>query len=187
MTPDNKLIPARFKIWEEIFSDPAEADRQYLGLLAELRNEYSTNETLRQEKVEINSQTGLPATVFERTLKGGYTTRVERLPGGNVRYEFTHPGVRHIQEVIPEVGNKNHGWNYDQITGLQAQVVAAIAESPDPKEGLNLAIMLSYLRGKPVCVEWEETMLKNSKLPQRVGFKIYPEDVLSAAKEKIKK
>ena len=100
---------------------------------------FRSNETLRQEKVEINSQTGLPATVFERTLKGGYTTRVERLPGGNVRYEFTHPGVRHIQEVIPEVGNKNHGWNYDQITGLQAQVVAAIAESPDPKEGLNLA------------------------------------------------
>lgn len=188
MTPDNKLIQDKFKSWEEIFPDPAEADRQYLGLLAELRAEFSGNQTLLEERVEVNPQTGLSATVFERTRDIGGFTLVERLPGGNVRYEFNHPGVRHIQEVIPEVGNRNHGWTYDEIVGLQANVAVALAESSDlNEEGFSLATMLSYLGGKPACVEWEKTMSERDRLPQRVGFKIYPDWVLSAARERVKK
>lgn len=178
---------ARFNSWEEIFPDPAEADCQYLGLLAELRAEFSGNQTLLEERVEVNPETGLSATIFERTVDVKGFTRIERQPGGNLRYEFNHPGVLHIQEVIPEVGNKNHGWTYEEIVGLQAQMALALAESSDPNEGLSLATMLSYLGGKPACVAWEETMLESKVLPQRVGFKIYPDWVLSAAKDKVKK
>lgn len=185
MTPDSRRILARFKSWEEIFPDSAEADRQYSALLEKLRAEYSGSQTLLRERVEVNPQTGLAATIFEKNI-GGFT-RVERLPGGNVRYEFNHPGVRHIQEIIPEAGNKDHGWTYNEIVDLQAQVALALVESPDPNDGLKLATMLSYLRGKPACVEWEETMLFNKVFPQRVGFEIYPDWVLSAARARVKK
>lgn len=185
MTPDNELILARFKNWEEIFPDPAEADRQYLGLLAELRDEYSSNQTLSIEKVEINPQTGLPATIFEKTF-GGYA-RIERLPGGNVRYEFNNSREVHIAEVVPQVGNKDHGETITEIVGLQAQVASAIVESSDPDDRLDLDLMLFYIKGKPAIAEWEEYMLNNHKLPQRVGFKIYPDSNLSAARDRVKK
>lgn len=185
MTPDIKLITTRFKSWEEIFPDPAEADRQFLGLLAELRSEYSSNQILLREKVEVNPQTGLATTIFEKTF-GGYA-RIERLPGGNVRYEFNHSGEVHIDEVIPQAGNKDHDWTLEQIVGLQAQVALAMAESPDSGDRFNLSFMLSKIQGKPATVRWEETMLENKKLPQRVGFKIYPDVNLSAAKERVKK
>lgn len=184
MTPDRTIL-SRFKSWEEIFPDPAEADRQYSALVAGLRAEYSGSRTLLEERVEVNPKTGLPATVFEKTF-GGYT-RIERLPSGDVRYEFNQPRTVHLQKVVPLVGNKDHDWTYDEIVGLQAQVALALAESSDPNEGSNLATMLSYLEGKPACVEWEETMLENMKLPQRVGFMIYPEDFLLTAKKRVKK
>lgn len=185
MTPDNKLILARFNSWEEIFPDPAEADRQYLDLLVELRAEYSGNQTLLRERVEVNPQTSSAATVFERTT-GGFS-RIERLPGGNVRYEHKHFGEVHIAEVVPQVGNKDHDLTFDGIIGLQAQVAAALTESSDPKEGLILAILLSKIEGKPATAGWEETMLRNKKFPQRVGFRIYSDSDLSVARDRVKK
>jgi len=70
---------------------------------------------------------------------------------------------------------------------LQAQVALALVKSPDSGDRLNLSIMLSKIRGKPATIGWEETMLLNKKLPQRVGFRIYPDSNLSAAKDRVKK
>lgn len=183
MSVDN-LIRSRFNSWEEIFPDPAEANRQYLALIAELRTEYAGNQTLLRERVEVNPQTGAEVTIFEKTF-GGHA-RIERLDNGNVKYEFAYPDQVNTQEVVPQAGNRNHDWTFDGIVGLQAQVAAALAESPDPEEGLILATMLFYIEGKPAVPEWEEIMLENKKLPQRVGYKIYPDGMLRLAKDKVK-
>lgn len=182
MSGDN-LITFRFNNWEEIFPNSDEAISQYLGLIADLRTEYTRNQTLLRERVEANPQTGVEATIFERTFGG--SARIERLDNGNVRYEFAYLGQVHTQEVVPQAGNKDHDWTSDQIVGLQAQVAAALAESSDTREGVVLATLLGYIEGKPATIGWEETMSKNKKLPQRVGYKIYPDGMLRLAKDKV--
>lgn len=181
----DSLIKSRFNSWDEIFPDPAEADRQYAALVNDLRQEYSGNEALAQERVAFDPLTGAEATVFYKTM-GGYDL-IARLDNGNVKYEFASiPGREvHTQEVIPQAGNKDHDWTFDAIVGLQAQVAAALAESSDSKERVVLATLLGYIAGKPATPEWEEAMLGRPMLTQRVGYKIYPDEMLELAKKKV--
>lgn len=85
MSVDN-LIRSRFSSWDEIFPDPAEANRQYAALVNDLRAEYSGNQTLAKERVEIDPSTGAEATFFDRTMEG--YTLIARLDSGDVKYEF---------------------------------------------------------------------------------------------------
>lgn len=60
-----------------------------------------------------------------------------------------------------------------------------MAESSDSEERSVLATLLFYIRGKPATIGWEEIMLENDKLPQRVGYKVYPDDMLRLVKDKV--
>ncbi|MDO8503872.1 MAG: hypothetical protein Q7S60_04265 [bacterium] len=164
--------------WEEIFPDRHEADKQYQALLADFRNEYTQNNSLASERVEQDQDTDLGVTVFEKT--DGNFTAIQRLPNGNVRLRFvSQKGEEHVDEIVPSVGNIRHGWNYDQITALEA----AVRELPVQGASIEITLLSFYLRGKPASPAFEKQMLDTDYIPQRVGYKIYPDRALQRAQE----
>lgn len=48
----------------------------------------------------------------------------------------------------------------------------------DPKHRTRLAFLVSHLRGKPATQGWEDTMLYNGYVPQKIGYRLIPDYAL---------
>lgn len=179
----SKETITRFQGWGELFSNQESADQQYKDLLADMRGEYTGNGTLANERTEIDPEFGVESTIFEKT-HSGRASKVLRLQNGNVQISFERKGgVFTPVEIKPNVGNRNHNWDIDQIREMQLGIRKLIDNAQEIEAQHDLTTLFFYLKGKPATEGWEETMLFNERFPQRIGYKIYPDDTLVKAKK----
>lgn len=175
--------PETFQSWEEIFPNKEERDRQFENFLQGQRYEYSSNHTLAKEITITDPKTGARKTTFFRTFGGFASTTL--LQNGDVEIEFVYE-YRHAYTITPDVGNKNHNWTYEEIQSIKERLGAQIAKDGTRKKvpgNHKIASMLFYLKGKPAYKDWETTMRYNNLEPIRIGFRIYPKEILDKAEK----
>jgi hypothetical protein len=177
--PDYQI--ERFTSWGEIFPNTADAELQYAALVDGLRGDYASNNSLSEVRIDIDSNTGLSVTTFDRKPTG--PTTVQRLANGDVRVGFSTGSV---MEIVPPVGNRRHDWTYDIVTSLQRDLRSLERETSDSRLLARLGSVNFYLKGKMAAQDWEEEMLRMDFLPQRVGYRIYPEAILREAQGYLK-
>ena len=166
----------RFTSWEEIFPNTADAEQQYAALVEGLQNDYASNRSLLGVRTEIDPDTGLAITTFDRK-PDGFTT-IQRLSSGNVSIRFSTGSA---MEIVPQVGNKRHDWTNEFVTSMQRDLRVLEHRTNDSKLISRLGSVNFYLKGKMAAEDWEEEMLRMNFLPQRVGYRIYPEAILQEA------
>lgn len=164
----------RFRSWDEIFPNRDEANRQYSEFLNSMMTGYDSKKTIR--RTQVDPKTGLSFTTFEGN---GVNTSVWRLENGNVRINFS-PDSDIV--VTPEVGNKTHDWTYNQLNSMREHI-KELGKSAGVIARTRLVFLGIYLAGKPAAMSWEEIMVYNQRLPQRIGYRIYPADSLEDAQK----
>jgi hypothetical protein len=175
-----KRTLVRASSWQEIFQSPQDADKQYEEYLDRQRDEYSQNNEQFEESRSVDIGKNTDITVFKRN--NGNQTTVQRLTNGNVVLSFADDNKVHNTEIIPEVGNIDHDWSNEKIQDMQASLKLRYKYEPDIKKRGQLVMVSTYIKGKPATQGWENLMLEHGNIPQRVGYRIFPEDMLNRAK-----
>ena len=169
---DKEREIVRAQGWEEIFPDPAEAQRQFQDLIRDMRDGFG--EHLDRERIEVDPETGITTVVLDHHQ--AYSTRVQRLANSNLEVQFVSPGRTNVMEVKPDVGNREHGWDYIQIRDLQVGLRQLHDQCEDPVLRHRYALGMQVLRGKLATAEEEELTVRKGRLPQRIGYRIYADE-----------
>lgn len=177
----------RFKSWEDIFRNPDDRDRHFEDFVDSIRNEYKKNNTLRREEVMPVSEDDETTTIVLTRTMTGRKTGISRLQNGNVVVKFIGLDSQNVEEIKPEVGNRNHNWKHDQVQSMRKRLIEMARKCKVIEEKYILETTAFYLKGKPASQNWEDTFIYNMFVPQRIGYKIYPEQLLRKAKDLIRK
>ena len=94
---------------------------------------------------------------------------------------FYYPNKQSSSTATCDVGNINHRFSrtntfipdYDSLRQIGDEEIQRIT-------GTDIVNLHSYSGGKPATKLWEEMMLNNYDMPQRIGHRIFPHFVLEA-------
>lgn len=176
----------RASSWSQLFATPAEAEADYLReIVEESRKAQESINMLQEYRVDADPN----GDIHSVTRKDGHNTRMQRLPNGDVVLEFSNPNdPTHRNLITAAVGNIDHPFSVANTVGPDVKTVINLNQgigTPEYEEmrariGIDPMTFIPYLRGKPAITAWEDIMLENGHLPQRIGHRIFPHFVLEA-------
>lgn len=167
--------------WRELFSSEEQEMADFIdNLVGAARAEYEGNHSLREYRIEHLPEGDLH--VFERTTPGLSSTYQKLKSDGNVIITFNHPdGSSNSGIVTPDVGNVAHNFTTANTVLPDRKLLEGFSDKElQAVTGTDLMALTFYIKGKPATKGWEETMLYNDYLPQRIGHRIFPSFVLEA-------
>lgn len=167
--------------WRELFPSREQEMADFVeNLVGAAKAEYKSNGSLRQHRVEQLPEGDLH--VFERTTNGLSSTYQKLESSGNVVITFNHPdGSSNSDIVTPDVGNVAHEFTAANTVLPDREFLEQLGdEKLQAVAGTHLMALTFYIKGKPATKGWEETMLYNGHLPQRIGHRVFPNFVLEA-------
>lgn len=173
----------RAKSWNQLFTTPEEAEADFMEhLVGAARSEYEKNGTLREYRIESHPDGEIH--VFVRTYEGRYST-YQRLASGDVVLTFHYPDkAPSVNLISPSIGNIDHPFNLSNISGPNPSVLTNLVRDQEKLAMIKDVIGTipfgfgSILRGKPAIQRWEDAMLNNGNLPQRIGCRIFHQSIL---------
>ncbi|MFH1971618.1 MAG: hypothetical protein ABIJ05_04525 [Patescibacteria group bacterium] len=164
----------RNQSWEEIFPSEEERKNQFKDLLDELKNEYVSNNTFKSMEEVVEGK--IQRNVINKT--NGGKVIASTLENGNVELTFINHGSKNTGTITPDVGIKDVRWTHKAIKYLRKGLDIYRAKKHTSFKAGQLAL---YAKGKPATKGWEDVMRFNGHTPIRVGFKIYPNEILRDA------
>lgn len=180
----NKIV--RAQTWSQHFATVEEAEGDFLkNIVGTTRQEFEGNHTLQEYRIKPHPEGNIHIFVHN----DGYSSRYQRLPSGDVSLEFCPPGEpTHRDLIVATVGNINHPFTISTTVGPDVQVVLDLLKqlgTPRYEEvrttiGTDPHNLIVYIKGKPAMAAWEDLMLTNGYLPQRIGHRIFPHFILEA-------
>ena len=174
--------------WSQIFSSPEKAQTDFIErIVGDFKDEYAANGSLKGYFIEENPDGDIHR--FDRFEKGHFAT-AQRLVGGDVIMTFNSSGEKpSIDRIIPGSGNIDHSFTLADTISPSMSVIFDLIKDPEMVSeigrtiGADVVSLFAYLRGKPATIGWENVMLENGKLPQRIGHRIYPSFALEAQRK----
>lgn len=178
----------RAERWDQLFPNSEEAEADFLEyLINDHRFYYGKNDSRTEYHIEPDSE----GDIHSITRDKGYTTTYQRLASGDVilvlHYPDKPPSVKHI---TPNIGNIAHPFTrQDVLFQPTEEIVLRVTRNRELyKEissavGVDFTLLSSRLRGKPATQGWEDTMLSNGHIPQRIGFSLFPNYALEGLKK----
>lgn len=174
----------RAERWDQLFATPEEAEADFLsGLVGESRRYFEENRAPYQYRIEPNPDGDVH--VVERYP--GDDTRFQRLANGDVIMTFNDPEKGPRPNLItPSAGNIAHPYTFTNTIKPDLQVILDLIPNKEKTAEIEEAVGADpmsfsfYLDGKPATQGWEEVMLGNGYLPQRIGHRLYPDFALAA-------
>lgn len=177
----------RAQTWKQLFSTPEEAETDFLvNIVGKSRKEFEDNHTLQKYRVDLCPQGNIH--VFVRTNNIG-SSSYQRLQDGDVIIESHDPEESIHRDIITAtVGNINHPFtivntvrpDLQVILDLIQQIGTPTYEKMKATIGTDPISFVTYLNGKPATRGWEDLLLSNGNMPQRIGHRIFPHFVLEA-------
>jgi len=164
-----------YQSWEEIFPSNEERVRQFNDFLRELKNEYVSNNTFVE--IEEIVEDGIQRNIINKT--DGGKVIVSTLENGNVELTFINHNNKNTTTITPDVGIKDFRWTHGSIKYLRKGL--DIYRFKTKEFSFKAGQLALYAEGKPATKGWGETMKFNGHIPIRIGFKIYPVEILKDA------
>jgi len=167
--------------WRELFPSRKQEKADFIdNLVGTAKAEYEGNQTLREYRVEHLSEGDLH--ILERTTPGSNSTFQKLRSNGNVVMIFNLPnGLSRSYIVTPDVGNVDHNFTVANTVLPDREILKGFNDKElQAVTGTYLSTLIFYIKGKPAVKGWEEVMLYNDHLPQRIGHRIFPNFVLEA-------
>lgn len=167
--------------WDQLFASPEEERVDYEEhLVGGALAEYKGNSSLKEHRVEPNPEGDIH--VLEKTDKGSYSTYQKLNENRDVIITFNNPNEEpHRAVVTCGVGNISHPFTRANTFVPSSKILKQIGDEEIQRiTGTNILALGFYSKGKPATEGWEETMLYNGHLPQRIGHRIFPDFVLKA-------
>ena len=148
--------------WEQLFSTPEEAQADFQRNLVDAwRFYYGKDDPKVQYTVEPDSDGDIHRVVREI----GSDTTYQRLLSGDVVLTIYSPDrPPSVSLITPGVGNIDHRFAEADLISTDWEAFGA----------LRLAMLFSHLGGKPATQGWEDNMLYNGYVPQRIGHRLFP-------------
>jgi len=166
--------------WQQLFpSKQAEMKDFVDNIVGSVKAEYESNHSLVGYWVEESSRGAIH---FLEHTDGGRFVTFQKLANGSVIINFnTSNGLTHTDIVTSSIGNINHRYtiadtifpNDSFLKRLNPSIFEEVA-------GESLLTINIYKKGKPATQAWEDTILFNDHVPQRIGHRVYPAFVLEA-------
>ncbi|GEM_PF-4215518 len=166
----------RASSWGQIFATAEEAELSFRNLVDEDRFYYRKNDPRVEYTVEPHPDGDIHRVVRNK----GYDTTYQRLLNGDIVFTFYYPDPDkppRVQLITPNIGNIAHPFTDADVAVPDDKVVDSLLEE---LEDLSLqsetidSFLFSHLKGKPATQSWENTMLHNGYMPQRIGYKLFP-------------
>lgn len=169
----------RAKRIEELFASTEEAEADFRTTLVDAHRFYYKKD---DPDVEYVIEAHPDGDIHRVTRNGTHPTTFQRLVNGDVNLIFYYPDKSpSVQLITPEVGNINHPFTRTDVVTPDAEVVDSLLEDLSLEaNGISLVLLLSHLRGKPATQGWEDTMLYGGHIPQRIGYRLFPDYALNA-------
>lgn len=173
----------RAQSWDQLFPSPEVAQAEFQRLVNEHRSYYKENDPSVKYTVEPH-----PAGDIHRVVRHkGHEATYQRLANGDIILIFYSPdNPPHENLITPSIGNINHTFTAADIVIPDQEAVLEIELDKDrrnkvsSKIGSEVGSLPFYLKGKPATQGWEDTMLYNGFIPQRIGYKLFPNKYLEA-------
>lgn len=164
-----------YQSWDEIFSSDEERIKQFNDLIDEFKNEYVLNNTFIG--MERKEEDGIQKTIINKTH--GESIEIATLENGNLELTFLDQGNKHTNTIVPDVGIRDFRWTYGSIKYLRKGL--DIYRLNAKEFSFKAGHLSYYARGKPATKDSENIMKFNGHTPSRIGFKIYPAEILKDA------
>lgn len=172
----------RAQSWNQLFATPAAAESDFQGNLVDAWRFYcGENDSSVEYTVEANPNGDIHRVTRDR----GHTTTYQRLLSGDVIITFYYPDKSpHSDIITPSIGNIAHSFTTADVLVIPAEkTILKIINNQDLYEEVrsrigDLTMLHSHLRGKPATEGWEDTILYNGHLPQRIGHRLFPDSAL---------
>lgn len=176
MTENKTGVYEKYQSWEEIFPSNEERLKQFNEFLNELKSEYVSNNSFvsmtQEDKGEIQK------TVINKTCG---SVEIDTLKNGNVELKFVYPDHTSTGNITPDVGIVDFRWTHNAVKYLRKGLDIYKQKTKDFKHTYKVGQLAFYAKGKPATKDWEDTMKFNNFTPIRLGFKIYPSEILTEA------
>ncbi len=166
----------RAERWDQLFASPEVAQVDFQRYLVDGWRFYYINEGRDDPPVVYTVEPHPDGNIHRIARQKGYDTTYQRLPNGDVAQTFYYPDKPpKIDLITPSIGNIDHPFtNVD--TYFPNNIIEALSEGPE--HSVRLTFLASHLEGKPATQGWENTMLYNGYIPQRIGYRLFPDYAL---------
>lgn len=169
----NELRPriVRAQGWDELFLSPAVAKADFQKYLVDGWRFYYIEENPEDPSV-LYTVEAHPDGEIHTIRQHGLDTSYQRRLNGDVVQTFYYTDKPPRAELItPRIGNVDHTFT-NSDADFPDDMIYTLTE--DPTVRYRLAFLVSHLRGKPATQGWEDTMLQNGYMPQRIGYRLIP-------------
>lgn len=171
----------RAESWDQLFESPEQERGDYIDHLVEQAiAEYKGNNSFKEHRIEPNPEGDIH--ILERTTESRSDTYQKLNESRDVIITFNYPNKEPSRIVVTcNVGNISHSFTRINTVIPSYEVLKQIGDEEMRRiTGTHILALLTYSKGKPATEGWEEIMLYNGHLPQRIGHRIFPNFVLEA-------
>jgi len=161
----------RAERWERLFPSPEEAQADFQRNIVDgWRFYYGNDGPTAGYVVEPNSEGDI-----HRVVRGkGHDQTFQRLLNGDVVLTYHSPDKPpKVDLITPGTGNFAHQFTSADVT-ISDMEIDSLLEDPNLKSGRPAPFLFTHLRGKPATQGWEDTMLYDGYMPQRIGHMLFP-------------
>ncbi len=177
--PELRSRVVRAERWDQLFPSPAEAETDFIeNLINADRFYYKRDDPAVEYIVEPNPR----GDIHRITRNVSYTTTYQCFLNGDVALTFYYPDKSpSVNRITPSIGNIDHPFTTADVLIPDTEAVDALLRDPSLRENMmRLTLLFSHLRGKPATQGWEETILYTGYLPQRIGYRLFPDYTIEA-------
>lgn len=163
----------RAERWEQLFTSPEEAQGDFQrNLVDNWRFYYRKDDCLAQYSVEPYPEGDIHRVIMDK----GHDTTYQRLLNGDVIFTIYSPDKPpSVNLITPGIGNINHSFTNTDVVLPEGDVIEPILKELDSRQdSFHFGFLFTHLKGKPATQDWEDTMLHNGYLPQRIGHRLFP-------------
>jgi len=167
---DLRTTLVRAERWDQLFASPEEAQADFQKYLVDGWRFYYIKKD--DDPSVIYTVEPDPEGDLHKIRQNGLDTVYQRRQNGDVAQIFYYPNKPpKVDLITPGIGNIAHSFT-NADAEFPEDMIFTLSE--DPNTRMRLAFLVSHLKGKPATPGWEDTMLYDGYLPQRIGYRLIP-------------
>ena len=174
----------RASSWEQIFPLEGDAAAAFIKMVMinkevfEGKNSFGGFRVEKLEEGDIHIIYLKPSSIYKK-----YRISFQRLiKNGNVLHTIEKDDDKIINLISPDIGNITHNYSFDNaltpIVDIGGMLTKEEYSQITGTQFNNKSSFGQFMEGKPATKVWEEIVLKAGHLPQRIGYRIYPDFIL---------
>lgn len=174
----------RAQSWGQLFRSPEEAEVDFQTNLVDAWRFYHGKDN---PKVKYTVQPHPNGSIHIVSYGEEQPTTYQRFLNGDVALtNYSSDTSPHVSLITPNIGNIAHPYTTKDIA-IDEDALTTLIDYLDEQDNQvdsdvaeRLVFISGYMRGKSATQGWENTMLHNGYMPQRIGYRLFPDFALES-------